>query len=76
MRIPEPSGHWIDRWESRLLDLATGESRLLGRGLLPLGESAAGPAGVGPRLFERAGGQVVLLDPASGKERLVAGQAR
>ncbi len=75
-RIPESSGHWIDRWESQLLDLTTGESRLLGHGLFPLGESAAGPASVGPRLFERAGDRIVLLDPASGKERLVAGRAR
>jgi hypothetical protein len=69
-------GRWGDHWDSQLLDLATGESRLLGRGLYPLGDLAAGPASVGPRLFERTGGRVLLLDPASGKERQLTGQAR
>jgi hypothetical protein len=61
------------RWEVRLLDLATGESRPLGRGLLPMGDLSAGPESLGPRLFLRGGGRLVLLDPESGRERRVAG---
>jgi hypothetical protein len=63
-------------WESRLLDLETGESRSLGRGLLPVGGPAAGPGSVGSRLFERDGGRLVLLDLASGRERRLAGRPR
>jgi len=66
--------HGLGRWESRLLDLATGESRSLGRGLLPMGAMSAGPGSAGPRLFQRAGGRLVLLDLATGRERRVAGR--
>jgi hypothetical protein len=71
------SGSGYHSWEIRLLDLATGESRSLGRGLLPLGALSAGPASSSSRLFQRAGGdgsRVVLLDLASGKERPVTGR--
>jgi len=60
-------------WESRLLDLATGESRPLGR-RLPAAGPETGPASAGSRLFFRGADQLVLLDPASGRERLVAGR--
>jgi hypothetical protein len=61
-------------WESRLLDLTTGESRSLGRGLLPYGAPTAGPQGSGSRLFLRDGQRLVLLDPVTGRERQVAGR--
>jgi hypothetical protein len=61
------------QWESRLLDLATGESRSLGLGLLPAAGPEAGPASAGSRLFFRGDRRLVLLDPASGGERKVAG---
>jgi len=62
-------------WESRLLDLATGESRSLGPGL-PVGgpEVAAGSAG--SRLLARDHERLVLLDPASGRESPLAGRSR
>jgi hypothetical protein len=69
-----PVGDWSEHWESRLLDLATGESRPLGRGLLPMGAPSAGPGSAGSRLFQRSGGQLVLLDLATGRERRVAGR--
>jgi hypothetical protein len=61
-------------WESRLLDLVTGESRSLGRGLLPAAGPEAGPASAGSRLFFRDGERLVLLDLASGREHTVAGR--
>jgi hypothetical protein len=64
----------LEHWESRLLDLTTGESRSLGRGLLPMGAPSAGPGSAGSRLFQRSGGRLVLLDLATGRERRVAGR--
>ncbi|MEA2691646.1 MAG: hypothetical protein QOJ16_1033 [Acidobacteriota bacterium] len=64
----------LEHWESRLLDLTTGESRSLGRGLLPMGAPSAGPGSAGSRLFQRSGGRLVRLDLATGRERRVAGR--
>ncbi|HEV7518078.1 MAG TPA: hypothetical protein VGR07_17400 [Thermoanaerobaculia bacterium] len=72
--VTSREGKGLRRWESRLLDLATGESRSLGHGLLPMGSLSAGPGSAGSRLFQRAGGRLVLLDPATGHERRVAGR--
>ncbi|HZF12561.1 MAG TPA: hypothetical protein VFE33_27545 [Thermoanaerobaculia bacterium] len=60
-------------WESRLLDLATGDSRSLGR-RLPAAGPETGPASAGSRLFFRGNDQLVLLDPVSGQEHQVAGR--
>jgi hypothetical protein len=71
--LREP-GAGREHWESRLLDLATGSIAPLGHDLLPWGGLSRVPGSAGSRLFLRGGGQLVLLDPATGREKVVAGQ--
>jgi hypothetical protein len=63
-------------YQARVLDLATGGSRVLGDGLLPVPFSKAGPKSAGPTLFRTAGGGLVRIDLATGERRvLVAGKS-
>lgn len=70
---PAPAIQGFGRWEVLLLDLATGESRSLGRGLVPMGSLAAGPESLAPRLFLDGSGRLVLLDLPSGRRRTIVG---
>lgn len=61
----EPAG-----WEARVLDLATGGIRALGTDLLPAAP-LTGPASAGSRLLLRGEHELVVLDPETGRERVV-----
>jgi hypothetical protein len=58
------------------LDLRTDQRRQIGKGLVPFARSVqvAGPASAAPWLFQR-GEQLVQIDPATGRERVLTGPA-
>ena len=61
-----------NRLKTVVLDLATGQSRPLGEGLLPLWDYSEEPGPVAPSLFFRPGRkELVRLDPATGELRKV-----
>lgn len=67
------SASYQDRkaWTSWLLDLQTGQVRLLERGLLPTTMGPREPGSLPARLFYRSRGDLLLLDPATGRLRTV-----
>jgi hypothetical protein len=58
-------------WTSFLLNLDDGRTTPIGQGLIPVSRGAVGPPSLGPRLFLRTGGELVYLDPATGRLRTV-----
>lgn len=56
-------------WTAVILNLDNNETKLLGHGLIPAGRGSR-PESVGPRLFV-AGSDLILLDPATNRLRLV-----
>ncbi|HEX3528973.1 MAG TPA: hypothetical protein VH988_18090 [Thermoanaerobaculia bacterium] len=69
--LADPAG-----WSAFLLDLDTGQRVSIGpdllptlRDLTPFDRGAASPQSIGPRLFLKKGGELVLLDPATGHLR-------
>jgi len=65
-------------WSAFLLNLDNGRAAPLGAGLLPVmrdlslfDRGAGNPQSVGARLFLRTGGDLLLLDPATGRLRTV-----
>jgi hypothetical protein len=74
-----PRGPDTPRWDldrTLILDLAAGTSRRFGRGLVPAAGPRWGPESVASRLFLTAENQLVEVDPATGRQRLVAGARR
>lgn len=67
------SASYQDRkaWTSWLIDLRTGRARLLERGLLPTTMGPREPGSLPSRMFYRAQGDLLLLDPATGQLRTV-----
>jgi hypothetical protein len=67
------SASYQDRkaWTSRLIDLRTGQVRLLERGLLPTTMGPREPGSLPSRMFHRGHGDLLLLDPATGQLRTV-----
>jgi hypothetical protein len=57
-------------WTAFILNLDNGGTSLLGHGLAPAGR-AMGPESVGPRLFLAGERELALLDPATGRLRIV-----
>lgn len=58
-------------WTSSLLNLDDGRMTPIGQGLIPVSRGSGGPPSLGSRLFLRTGGELVLLDPATGHLRTV-----
>jgi hypothetical protein len=58
----------FEAWTSFVLDLDTGRTALVGRGLLPVGRPGLGPQSAGARLFSRRR-DLLLFDPATGRLR-------
>jgi hypothetical protein len=73
---PTRLGVSLGRGEVLILDLATGSSRRLGTGLVPVANPHFGPENVATALFWRNanGAQLVHVDLATGRERVVAGR--
>lgn len=63
-------------WRILLLDLATGKARSLAPRLLPSGSLKRGPQSIGSRLFRDEYGGLVVLDPATGKTRILVRGSR
>jgi hypothetical protein len=59
-----------EAWTAVILDLDSGRTALVGRGLLPVGRPGLGPQSAGARLFSRRR-DLLLLDPATGRLRTV-----
>jgi len=57
-------------WTTFILNLDSGRTTLLGHGLMPAGR-AMGPESIGPRLFLVGERELALLDPATGRLRIV-----
>jgi hypothetical protein len=63
-----PIGHTEAKsWTSWLVDLRTGSVRKIGQDLLPTVDDPHEPGSLSARLFHRAYGDLLLLDPATGK---------
>jgi hypothetical protein len=69
-RASPRASSYFTGWTAYLLDLDRGRATSLGTGLIPACRTA-GSEGVGPRLFLKGRGELVLLDPATGRMRTV-----
>jgi hypothetical protein len=72
-----PRGPETSRWDlarTMLLDLTTGSVRRLGVGLLPVAGARCGPESIASRLLQRGEDQLVLVDPETGNQTVVAGR--
>lgn len=63
-------------WRVLLLDFTTGEVRSLAPRLLPAGSPKSGPRSIGSCLFKDEYGGLVVLDPATGKARILVRGSR
>jgi hypothetical protein len=60
-----------EAWTSFVLDLDSGRTVAVGRGILPVGRPGLGPRSAGARLFSRGRRDLLLLDPETGGLRTV-----
>jgi hypothetical protein len=72
---PRRSGVFSGRSQTLILNLATGAMRRLGTGLISVAMPHFGPESAASTLFWRAdGARLVQVDPATGRQRVVAGR--
>lgn len=68
---PALSGKGRERWRSELVDLERGTRQPLGEGLLPAGWPGLPAGSIGTKLFLQERGGLVLIDPATGRRRVI-----